>query len=145
MTNSISWNKGGIIGTFLLFKKVFSMNQYGFEFLWTLSSLFANLKWQLCFEPSIAHFKRLYRDFAETVLLRRIFYDLIFSWINNFILVLNHSGSLPSHTINSWGMKLLRIFKTVLLKFKTLSSTFLFSKALSQLNWLITLPIRSSF
>ena len=30
--------------TFLLFEKVFNMDQYGFVFLWTLSNLFANIE-----------------------------------------------------------------------------------------------------
>ena len=80
-----------------------------------------------------------------SVLLRWTLYVLIFLRINNFILVLNHGGSFLSHTINSWGIKLLRIFKTVLLKVKIFISSFLFSKALSQLNWLIALLIKSSF
>ena len=41
VTNSFSWNNGGIRGTFLLFKKIFNRNQYGLKLLWRLFCLFA--------------------------------------------------------------------------------------------------------
>ena len=37
--------------------------------------------------------------------LQRTLYVLIFTWINDFKLVLNHGGCLSSHTINSWGIR----------------------------------------
>ena len=99
------------------------MEQYAFESLWTLSNLFAHLEQLLCFQSYIIHFKRFCRDFSFSVcwlfsvFVRGTWYVLIFSWIN-LILVLNHGGSLSSHAINSWGIKLLRIFKTVLLRLR---------------------------
>ena len=62
--NSFSWNKGGIMGTFLLFEMVFNINWYGFEFLWTLSNLLISLEYYFCFESSITH---VIEGFAETL------------------------------------------------------------------------------
>ena len=76
-----------------------------FKFILTLSNLFANL------ESSITHFKRFYRDFSLSIcwlfpmFLQRTLYVLIFSWINDFELVLNHGGCLSSHAINSWDIR----------------------------------------
>ena len=52
---------------------------------------------------------------------------------------------LSSKTITSRGIKLLRAFKTVLLKIKTFLSTCLFAKALSRSNSLMDRLIRSTF
>ena len=41
--NLFSWNRGGIQGIFLLFRKVFKMDQYVFELVEGLASLLANL------------------------------------------------------------------------------------------------------
>ena len=41
--NLFSWNRGGIQGIFLLFRKVFKMDQYVFELVAGLASLLANL------------------------------------------------------------------------------------------------------
>ena len=59
---------------------------------------------------------------------------LYFSFISNLFLPLNQSGSLSLHTTVSWGIKLLRMFKTVLLNIATFSLTFVFEKAFSQSN-----------
>ena len=60
-----------------------------------------------------------------------------FSWISALIFLLNHGGSLSSHTTNSCEMKLRRIFRIVLLKMSTFSLTLVYKKALFQLNLLI--------
>ena len=60
-----------------------------------------------------------------------------FFWINALIFLLNHGGSLSSHTTNLCRMTLLRIFRIVLLKMSTFSLTMVFKKAQSQLNSLI--------
>ena len=66
-----------------------------------------------------------------------IFKCNIFSWINAFIFLLKHGGSWSSHTTNLCGMKLLRIFRMVLLEISTFSSTLTFKKAYCQLKSLI--------
>ena len=58
---------------------------------------------------------------------------------------MNHSGSLLQQTNTSWGIKLLRKFKTILLKIKIFLSACLFSKALTQSNLLTDCLIRSTF
>ena len=70
---------------------------------------------------------------------------LFLVWINAFILLLNHGGSLSSHTIFSWGIKLLRMLRMVLLKITTFSVTLVFKKALCQLNSSIALFKSSEF
>ena len=69
-------------------------------------------------------------------------------FINVFILLLNHGGSLSLHTIVSivsWGIKLLRMLRTVLLKKATFALTLVFKKTLCQSNFSITLFINSVF
>ena len=61
----------------------------------------------------------------------------------SFYFLLNHGESLSSHANISCGMKLLRIFRIVLLKMLTFSLTLVFEKALVQLNSLIALRISS--
>ena len=50
--------------TFLLFKKVFNMDQSGFQFLWTLSKLFANLSSSCDY---LRHLSSTSNGFAETL------------------------------------------------------------------------------
>ena len=102
------------------------------------------------FELSITHFKRFYRNFSFSIwwlfpmFSGRAISVLIFSWINDFILLLNHGGYLSLHTISSWGIKSLSIFKTVSLKVKTFPSTLIFPKVRSQFKWLISILVRLS-
>lgn len=64
--------------------------------------------------------------------------NIFFSWINASMFLLNLGGPLSSHTTNSSGMKLLRIFRIVFLKTSTFLLTLKLKKALCQLNSLIT-------
>ena len=79
------------------------------------------------------------------LLLRKLLNAVLLAWINAFILLLNHGGSLSSHTIVSWGIKLLRMLRTVLLKITTSSLKLLFKKALCQSIFSIALFISSVF
>ena len=69
----------------------------------------------------------------------------VFSLNNVFILLLNHGGPLSLHTIVSWGINLLRMLRTVLLKITTFSLTLVFKKALCQSNFSTALFITSVF
>ena len=62
--------------------------------------------------------------------LRKLLNAAFLAWINVFILLLNHGGSLLSHAIVSWWIKLRRMLRTVLLKIATFSLT-LFKGGLS--------------
>ena len=65
-----------------------------------------------------------------TTIITIIFKCNTFSWINALIFLLNHGGSLSSHTTNLCGIKLLRIVRIVLLKMFTFSLMLVFKKAL---------------
>ena len=107
--NSFSWYKGEIMGSLLLFKKMFNMDQYVFEFIWILNSSFGRLEIssyvlsQSCILNSFAETLVSQLHWLFSMFLRRTLYVLILSWINDFILVFNHGGFLSSH--NSWGIK----------------------------------------
>ena len=68
--------------------------------------------------------------------LRKLINAAFLAWIkiNVFVLLLNHDGTLSSHTIASRGMKSLKMLRAVFLKITTFSMILVFRKALCQLN-----------
>ena len=126
-------------------------SQYALVLFWIVVNFCNNLRKYFCLESSIRSRNRCCKDLKPLrnwILFQfwqQALQVLSFSLNNDLIFPLNHGGSLSSQTITSWGMKLLRTFKTVLLKIKTFSSTCLFAKALSQSNSLTDRLMRSTW
>ena len=101
VTNSFSWNKGGIMVFSCCLKRT-SMEQYGFQFLWTLGNLFLSRSCVSRHLSRIMHFRWFCRNFhcVKSVQIRNYFWS-VFSRIR-----IEYGAILRK---NRWGWKLLTI------------------------------------
>ena len=140
------------IRVFLLFRKVFKMDQYVFELVAGLGNLLLNLEQYLWLELSFNTFNWFCRNLnflkRNTSLLKQQ-YDLyakffsIITMISYLILLSMQGGSLLLQTILSCSIKLRIILSSISVKQQNFLSIQTLDRALIQSNSLIALPISS--